>query len=247
MSSKLIKLFAFIASLQLIFALCVYLFLSDNNPILHAVFGMGLGLFIFWIILFGIITYKFRDGIKKFVLAIPLNWQAKFVIFCTIMALLEEVVTTTMTNLAPWFGVRVGEAYITASTNYLDVVLGHSVILFVPVFIAWAALLSYYDFSPNEVFLLFGLTGTFGEMIYGGPQHFFEIGMWMFTYGLMIYLPAYSVPQNRKVKKLRFYHYLLPFIYAVIFQIILVPIVPLIKHFRPSVNSSFPPIVDQTK
>ena len=70
------------------------------------------------------------------------------------MALLEEAVTTTMTNCAPLLGVSLGQAYITASSNYFDVILGHSVIVFVPQFAAWAWLLSRYDFQPAEVFLL---------------------------------------------------------------------------------------------
>ena len=63
---------------------------------------------------------------------LPLGWPARFILSATGMALLEEAVTTTMTNLAPFFGVPIGQAYITASANYLDVVLGHSVIVLVP-------------------------------------------------------------------------------------------------------------------
>lgn len=70
------------------------------------------------------------------------HWQVKFILLGIIaMTLLEEAITTFMTNLAPFFGVKVGEAYITACTNYLDVVLLHSVIVFVPWFIAWAWIL----------------------------------------------------------------------------------------------------------
>jgi hypothetical protein len=242
LSGKLIKFLGFIAALQFIFALFVFLILSQNNRIVHAVFGMGLGLFIFWIILFGLFTKKYKNKIRQIVLAININWQIKFVLFCTLLALLEEAITTGMTNLAPFFGTKIGEAYMTASANYLDVVLGHSVIMFVPIFIAWAYLLSKYDFKPNQVFLLFGLTGTIMEILFGGPQHIFEIGMWMFVYGLMVYLPAYCLPENRSIKPVKFYYLILPFIFAIIFQIILLPVVPIIKHLRPSVNNSFPPI-----
>lgn len=54
--------------------------------------------------------------------------------------------TTKMTNMAPLFGVKMGEAHITASANYLDVALCHSVVVLVPTCIAWALLLRYYDF-----------------------------------------------------------------------------------------------------
>jgi hypothetical protein len=53
------------------------------------------------------------------------------VLFCTLLALAEEAVTTTMTNLAPLFGVKMGEVAITASANYIEVVTQHSVIVFV--------------------------------------------------------------------------------------------------------------------
>lgn len=136
--------------------------------------------------------------------------------FATILALIEEVITTTMTNLAPLFGVKMGEAYITASTNYFEVVLLHSVIVFIPMFIVWAWMLSRYDFSPIAVFVLFGITGNFAEM---GPNldNLFA-GFWIFVYGLMVYLPAYTVPADREVRKPRIWHYImaifLPFICA---------------------------------
>lgn len=185
--------------------------------------------------------WKYRDPIRNFILKIPLSWKTKFVVFCTLLALLEEGIATIMTNLAPIFGVVVGEAYITLTGNYLDLVLGHSVIMLVPIFIAWAFLLGRYDFKPNQVFLLFGFTGVLIEMIFGGPQHILEAGMWVLVYGLMVYLPAYCLPE-RKVIPPRLYHYVLPFICAVIFQVMLVPIVPIIKHLRPSVLQIFPPM-----
>ena len=40
-----------------------------------------------------------------------------------------------MTNCAPLFGVEMGEVYITASGNDMDVVLFHSVVVFVPQFL----------------------------------------------------------------------------------------------------------------
>ncbi len=144
-----------------------------------------------------------------------------------------------LTNAAPLFGLRIGDAYITASANYWDVVLGHSVIIFVPMFIAWAWLLGRYRFTPNQVFLLFGLTGTLAEASYG-PQHLLEIGMWMFVYGLMVYLPAYIVPQDRKARTVRPWHYPLAVAAPFLFLILLLPVVPLLRLLRPSIQNSFP-------
>jgi hypothetical protein len=151
-----------------------------------------------------------------------------------------------MTNLAPLFGARIGQAYITASANYWDVILGHSVIVIAPMFVAWAVLLSRFDFNANQVLLLFGLTGTIAESLFGGPQHVLEIGMWMFVYGLMIYLPAYCLPQREKAHTPRWYHFIiavfLPFLFAIVFMAVAVPTV---HHLRPSSAIDFPPIASK--
>jgi hypothetical protein len=96
----------------------------------RAVIGMGWGLILLWIFLAGSLMHRFREPIRKAVLNIHLDWMLKFILFATILALVEEAVTTSMTNLAPLFGVKVGEAYITASSNYLDVVALLSVVAF---------------------------------------------------------------------------------------------------------------------
>jgi len=188
---------------------------QSGDPASRAVNGMTWGLILLWVVLGGLLTLRFRSPTRQRILKIDLNWRIKFVLMAVALALVEEAITTTMTNLAPLFGVRVGEAYITASANYFDVVLFHSVIVFVPMFIAWAWLLSRYDFSPNAVFLLFGLTGMLGEIISFGPGNLINIGFWTYVYGLMIYLPAYSLPA-RAVKTPRFYHYPLAVIFPVL-------------------------------
>src|SRR5579875_3135425 len=116
-----------------------------------------------------------------------------FVLSATSLALLEEAVTTGMTNLAPFWGVSSAQAHITASTNFFDVVLLHSVIVFVPMFVVWSCLLARYSFSPLMVFVLFGLTGLLAEAISLGVYSL-QIGFWVYVYGLMVYLPAYVAP-----------------------------------------------------
>ena len=199
-----------------------------GNPIARAVIGMGWGVIIFWIMICGGLMYRFRESIRNTVLKIQLPWQIKFVLFVTLLALLEEVVTTTMTNLAPFFGVKIGEAYITASTNFFDVVFFHSVIMFVGPFIFWALALKRYDYSPFATFLIFGISGVFAEVSFGGPQHFLEFGFWIFVYGLMIFLPAYSLPsaEERGARPTRFYHYILMIFLPVLF----VPLFAWIPH-----------------
>ena len=193
--------------------------LTAGQPVLHAVVGMGAGLIVLWVFLCGGLMLWLRRPISFFVRRIPLAWPLKFVLFAIALAMLEEAVTTGMTNLAPLFGVQVGQAYITASADYLDVILHHSVIVFVPMFIAWAWLLSRWRFSPFQVFLLFGLTGLLAESLTFGTQHLSEFAMWIFVYGLMVYLPACSVPEARAAVQPRWYHFpiavLLPFLFGI--------------------------------
>ena len=212
-----------------------------NRPV-RATVGMGWGLVLLWIFLGGSLMHRFRDPIRRMLSSIRLDWRLKFIFFATALALVEEAVTTSMTNLAPLFGVRVGEAYITASTNYLDVVALHSVVMFVPMFVAWALMLWRYDFSPFAVFVLFGLTGTLAEMSYGGFQHAFEFGLWIFVYGLMVYLPAYCAPVGRQARKPRWWHYPLAVV-APFFFLPLVPLPLLAKLLSPNhPKIHFPPI-----
>jgi hypothetical protein len=208
----------------------------------RAMIEMGWGLIVLWILVGGTLMWRFRDRIRALVLAVPWDWRVKFILFATLLALLEEAITTTMTNLAPLFGVAVGQAYITASANYFDVVALHSVVLFIPLFVAWALFLSRYDFSPFAVFILFGMTGTLAEMSFGGPQHLLEFGLWIFVYGLMVYLPAYSVPSERTKRKPGWWLYPLAVVVPFAFEV-LVPtglVVGLLYPGHPKIH--FPPI-----
>lgn len=191
-------------------AFALLLFFSTDaavDPIAGAIVRMMMGLVLLWCVLGGLLMFRFRDAIRKQVQRIQLDWRITFVLFCTALALMEEGGTTRMTNLAPLFGVQMGEAAITASPNYLEVVLFHSVVVFIPMFIAWALMLWRWRFSASAVFLLFGLSGTLGESIAFGPQNLIGLGFWVFVYGLMVYLPAYSIPEARTARPPRWYHY----------------------------------------
>ncbi len=206
----------------LVTATGVVTILNWQHPRTRAVLGMGSGLILLWIFLCGSLMHHFRAPIRAAVLRLKLDWRLKFILFATALALIEEAITTTMTNLAPLFGVKIGEAYITASTNYLDVVALHSVVVFIPMFVGWSVILWRYDFSPFSVFVLFGLTGTLAEMSFG-PQHALEFGLWIFVYGLMVYLPSCCVPSERKARAPRWWHYPL----AVVVPLLFIPLVPL--------------------
>jgi len=189
---------------------------------------MLLILIFLWIIIGGALMYLFRKPIRFIVRKINMGWKTKFILFCTILALLEEVITVTLTNSAPLFGLAAGAVPLTVSTNYFVVVLLHSVIVFIPMFMCWAWLLSKYDFKVEQVFLLFGLTGVLAEA-FVNPQNLIT-GFFIFVYGLMIFLPAYSIPADRNVKKPNFFHYLIALILPLICAIPVVFIVTIIRE-----------------
>jgi hypothetical protein len=232
--------------------------LNWKQPIKHAATSMGLGLVILWIFGCGGLMVRFRHQIATFVTSIKLKWQIRFVLFCTMLAMTEEAITTLMTNTAPLYGLKMGQAYITASSNYFDVILLHGVTLFVSFFVGWSVILSYYRFSPFAVFILFGVTGTLIEIAFGGPAHILEYGMWAFVYGLMIWLPACTVPHNQLVNDApldpnqttetkrpfnpRWYHYPLA-VFAPLLFVFFFPLLGIISLFFPHhPKFHFPPM-----
>jgi hypothetical protein len=187
-------------------AVCgVVLIATWRSPEHRAVLGMAWGLIILWIAGCGLAMWRWRDFWNRLAAKVPLPWMLKFVLGCTLLALTEEAITTLMTNCAPLFGVPVGRAYITASANYLDVVLYHSVVVFVPLFIGWAVMLRRWRFPPFAVFLLFGITGTLCETLSFGLQNLGNFPFWMFVYGLMVWLPAHWVPPERAARPPRWW------------------------------------------
>jgi hypothetical protein len=90
--------------------------------------------------------------------------------------------------------------------NYFEVVVWHSVIVIAPMFVVWSWLLARFRFSPGAVFLLFGVNGVLAELLMGGPA-LPMAPFWIFVYGLMIFLPAYSFPINAETPVPRWYHY----------------------------------------
>ncbi|MBI5932873.1 MAG: hypothetical protein HY867_04135 [Chloroflexi bacterium] len=235
--ANLIRFLAAWTILSTLFVLFIAIFGMGPNS--RAVIFMGAGLVLFWVILGGILMWRSRDRVRDFVLGIRFPWTGKFIIFCTLLALTEEAVTVSMTNLAPLFGVPVGAAYITASANYLDVVALHSVVVFVPMFIAWAWMLARWDFSATEVFLLFGLTGFLAEASFAGTFNLAQTPFWIFVYGLMVWLPAASIPPRDKAKRPKWWAYplavILPFAFAV-------PVAVIVGLLH-SVKIHFPPIL----
>lgn len=193
-------------------------FAREQDPDKRAIFAMGLSLIVIWCILGGVTMRLMRDRFVQVSQRLTIGWHLRFVLLCIAMAMIEEAVTTSLTNAASLFGAVSETARITSSTNYFKVISG-SVVVFIPWFICWAWLLGRYDFRPLEVMLLFGLTGTLAESITFGFQHLAEIGMWVFVYGLMVYLPAYTVPQNRDVRPVQWWHWIVAVFLPLIFVV----------------------------
>lgn len=206
-----------------------WVILHSDNVRDRAIFLMADGLILLWIVLGGCLTLLLQDKLVPWLTAIPLHWRVRFVLLCTALALFEEVITTSMTNLAPFLGTTPEEAHITASTNYFKVVLFHSVIVFVPMFIAWAWLLGRWNFLPLQVLLLFGITGCLAEASIN-PTSLIG-GFWIFVYGLMVYLPACTVPSDRGARPLRWWHYLLAVFLPILAAIPVVPLVILVRKW----------------
>jgi len=231
-ASGLIALFGIELALFTGYLLLILPGLSAN---VRAAFLMRLGLIVVWIVCGGLGMLRLREPIRNVCRRFRLDASVQFVLLATFLALVEEMITTTLTNMAPLFGVPLGAAYITASSNYFDVVCFHSVVVFIPMFIGWAVLLRRYAFSPAAVFLLFGISGVLAEALYGGGQALLDMGLWVFVYGLMVYLPAYILPANSAAKPPRWWHYglaiLLPLVFAVPVALVVGAIHPVRVHF----------------
>jgi hypothetical protein len=204
----LIKLLAIYTAIVVPLIVTVVL-LGSHDSRARAIILMAAGLVVLWVLIGGLITLRFRDRIRSRLLRIPLRWEWMFLLLATALSLIEEAITTTMTNLAPEFGSQLGVAFITASNNYLIVIAFSSVVVFVPEFAGWVLLLRRYAFTPNEVFLLYGFLGTTMEATLNPTA--LIAGFWFFVYGLMVYLPAYSLPQRPEVVRPRWYHYILAY------------------------------------
>lgn len=224
-------------SFALVTLLNIFL-LGSGKTIDRAIILMADGLILFWIIIGGSLTPTLRRRLVPKLAAIPIDWRVRFVLFCTAMALIEEAITTSMTNLAPVFGTTPEVAHITASTNYFKVVCFHSVVMFVPMFIAWAWMLSRWQFTPLKVLLLFGITGSIAEA--GINPTSLIGGFCVFVYGLMVYLPACTVPGDRSAKRPRWWHYPLAVILPFPFVVLAAPMILLREwlgvQFLPGVN-----------
>ena len=79
---------------------------------------------------------------------------------------------------------------LTASTNYWEVISQHSVVIFIPILVIFSLFIKFFKLNPQKSFLYFGIIGTLAEISIGGVMSLLEFAMWIFVYGLMVYLPS---------------------------------------------------------
>ena len=74
-----------------------------------------------------------------------------------------------------------------------------------------------------KVLLLFGITGSIAEASIQ-PSNLIG-GFWVFVYGLMVYLPACTIPEDRAAKPPQWWHYPLAVVLPFPFVILAAPVV----------------------
>lgn len=210
-----------------------------ENEKLGVMAKMLWGVNLLWIAAFGVVSLSLRERVAA--LGEDLRWRAVwFFGGATVMALLGEAVTTAMTNCAPFFGAEIGEVYITASANYLDVVIFHSVVVMLPQFAILGWLLQRYNLSPFAVFLCYGFTGYFNEALFAGPNPLM-LAQWILIYGLFVFLPAALFLRKMDRKTLPWYGYPLIVVLPIFASIPLVALLLLvIAPGHPGIH--FPPM-----
>lgn len=211
---------------------------NASVPKNRAIILMGTGLFLFWCLAINLTLWHCRDTFRAWFL----RWKAplflRFFGFSLALLLIEEAITTTMTNLAPVFGSKVGEAYITGSSNYVDVVLWHSVVALFPSILAWSWLIAKRAVHPNTAYLAWGFQGYLAELSYGGPGQLPAIAFWISVYGPMLYLPAYCAFGLGGTQRPRFRDFLAMAALAIILTI---PSAAFVHTYRPA-SAAFPTV-----
>jgi hypothetical protein len=212
--NRILTILAIYGILAYIFTVTIILVGSKSFDEKTIILEAG-GLILCWIIVGGLFMRAWRDPLVIAFRSWSIPWGLRFVLLTTFLAMMEEVVTTGLSFLARSLGAS-EKGIITASTNYFEVIGLNSVVVLVPLFAVWALMLRWWDFKPVEVKLLFGLTGTLAETTSFGSQNLLMVGFWVFVYGLMIWLPAWTIPSDRGARPVRWWHWLiavfLPFV-----------------------------------
>lgn len=208
--SKSIKFFI----VWTVFVLFLLTFISIKNPAILASAKMLWLLAIMWIGVFGSLSYLFKNKFTSWISKTS-NPGKIFVLLSTLFVLIEEAIATFISNLNIQLGGTIETKLLTASTNYFEVILFHSVVAIIPMLIVWSIILKRYSFRPIEVMILFGISGILAEFIFGGFMPVVMGGFWILVYGLMVYLPAYAFEYTERQKP-KIWHFLMAIIFPIL-------------------------------
>ncbi len=172
----------------LVFSTSVLTFLIQDNLLQLTAVKMLWCLIIFWVFLCGSIIYFSRNLFWKYYLKITWPFWIKFTTFATLFFLIEEAIATAINYY--FYPITKGMVMLTASTNYLEVIMKHSVFVFIPIFIIFSIFIKSFKLNPTKSFLYFGIVGTLAEISIGGLTSLLQFAMWIFVYGLIVYLPS---------------------------------------------------------
>lgn len=167
-----------------------------------AAFIMQLGQFITWSLLIApFLLPRFLPAILNFFKKrFNLGKKTLFVLLASMAVLIEEAVAILWNNsVSSSFPSLSDNTLLTATTNYFDLIAKHSVIVFIPMVVVWAYLLSRRNYNAGEAFLYFGMGGILAELVYNfNPLPLMAAGLWVFIYGYMVYTPAIIVFGNEE-------------------------------------------------
>lgn len=175
-----------------VLGICLILTLSAlsllvwNNPVKFVAVKMLWSLTVLWVFLGGSLMYLLRNIFVKFYSKIKWPFWLKFTFFATLFSLIEEAIAVSVNNYFSG-----GQAILTASTDYWEVVSHHSVVILIPIFFIFSFFVKKFNFTPYKSFLYFGIIGVLAEFSIGGILSLFEFSLWIFVYGLIVYLPSH--------------------------------------------------------
>ena len=207
--------------------LVIHIFNQDSMQD-KAMVSMSTALLVLWVGVCGFIILKTREKIRKRFTS-PNFFVLKFFIFAILMCMIEELITTSLTNTAYLWGLSPYEVYITGSPNYIEVLTKHSLIAFLPQFLCWGIIVSKYDISAQNVLIIYGITGYLNELIaFGIGPNVMSLPFWILVYGLILYLPAYALKRKHGLKEPNIAHYIL---FIVVPIIVSIPWILFLHHF----------------
>ena len=174
-----------------------------------AIVTMALGLLLIWGVALACIQIKISINIKP-IKQSSIRYFLSIIGMMIFLALLAEVISSLMTQTAHLWQLSPNVAYITATPNYIELVTKHSVIVFIPQFIAIAYIHYKVKFSANQWFYIYGLIGYLNEWIaFGSAASWVSIPYWIIIYGWIVYLPTYLFHPKVERKTPRVYHFVL--------------------------------------